>query len=92
MQLWVEKHSEKEIADKIVSFFPGIEKEILIKSIRSYKDIDAYAVTPVMTEESMDRLMDIIQSYDQKLIPQRPEFKVIVDNTYGEKVLEDYQD
>jgi len=88
-QLWVQEHSEEEIADKIASFFPGIDKEILIKSIRSYKDINAYADTPVMTEESLDRLMDIIQSYDEKLIPQRPQFNIIVDTTYGEKVVEE---
>ena len=88
-QLWVQDHSEEDIADKIVSFFPGIEKDILINSIRSYKDINAYAITPVLTEESLDRLMDIIQSYDEKLMPERPEFEVIVDNTYGEKVVEE---
>ncbi|WBW96551.1 ABC transporter substrate-binding protein [Oceanirhabdus sp. W0125-5] len=88
-QLWVQEHSEDKIADKIASFFPGIDKEILTKSIRSYKDINAYADTPVMTEESLDRLMDIIESYDNNLMPQRPEFNIIVDNSYSEKVIDE---
>ena len=33
--------------------------------------------------------MDIIQSYKSELIPQRPAFDKIVNNTFGEKVIKD---
>jgi len=31
--------------------------------------------------------MDIITDYDGKLMPQRPEFSKIVDNSYAQKVV-----
>jgi NitT/TauT family transport system substrate-binding protein len=90
-QLWTQKHSEEEIAESIKSFFPGMDKDTLIKSIKSYKNINAYAPDTIMKEEDLNRLMDIIQSYDSKLIPERPEFDTIVNNSFSEKVVKQYK-
>jgi len=55
--------------------------------IDNYKNIDAIAHTPEIKEENLNRLMDIISDYDGKLMPQRPEFSKIVDNSYAQKVV-----
>lgn len=83
-QQWVENHSDEEIANSVSSFFPGTDKDILISVIKNYKDIDAYAYSPTLKKDSLSRLMDIIQGYDSKLIPSRPAFEKIVDNSYAE--------
>ncbi len=87
-QKWVSTSTNEEIAKSIIDFFPGTDEETVIKVISNYKDIDAYSVTPAIEEEDMSRLMDIIQSYDSQLIPKRPPFEDIVNNSFAEKVLQ----
>ncbi len=86
-QLWVQKHSDEEVAKSIKSFFPGTDESILVSVIKNYRSINAFAITPVLKEENLNRLMDIIQSYDSNLIPQRPAFSKIVNNEFSEKAI-----
>ncbi|MDW8801259.1 ABC transporter substrate-binding protein [Clostridium sp. A1-XYC3] len=88
-QLWVQKHSDEEVAKSIKSFFPGTDEDILVAVTKNYRAIDAFATTPILKEENLSKLMDIIQSYKSELIPQRPPFDKIVNNTFGEKVIKD---
>ena len=83
-QQWYFTHSSEEIADSIIGYFPGTEKEIIIAVIENYKKIDALSHTPQIKEEEMNRLMDIIIEYDSSLIPEKPQFSTIVDNSYAE--------
>lgn len=88
-QLWVQKHSDEEVAKSIKSFFPGTDESILVSVTKNYRSIDAFASTPILKEENLNKLMDIIQSYKSELIPQRPPFNKIVNNNFGEKVIKD---
>lgn len=88
-QLWVQKHSDEEVAKSIKSFFPGTDESILVSVTKNYRSIDAFASTPILKEENLNRLMDIIQSYKADLIATRPPFDKIVNNTFGEKVIKD---
>jgi NitT/TauT family transport system substrate-binding protein len=88
-QLWVQKHSDKEVAEAIKSFFPGIDTDILESVSKNYRSINAFAATPTLKKENLNRLMDIIQSYKSDLIPQRPAFDKIVNNTFAEKAIKD---
>jgi ABC-type nitrate/sulfonate/bicarbonate transport systems, periplasmic components len=88
-QLWVQKHSDEEVAKSIKSFFPGTDESILASVTKNYRSIDAFASTPILKEENLNRLIDIIQSYKSDLIPQRPAFDKIVNNTFGEKAIKD---
>ncbi|WPC41390.1 ABC transporter substrate-binding protein [Clostridium sp. JS66] len=86
-QIWVQKHSDEEVAKSIKSFFPGTDESIIISVVKNYRSINAFASAPVMKEENLNRLMDIIQSYNPSLIPQRPAFSKIVNNSFAEKVI-----
>ncbi|WP_160673464.1 ABC transporter substrate-binding protein [Clostridium sp. C8-1-8] len=88
-QNWVEKHSDNEVAKAIISYFPGTDEDIITNVVKNYRSIDAFAKVPTMKEEDFTRLMDIIQSYKSDLIPSRPPFNKIVDNSFGEKALKD---
>lgn len=88
-QLWVQKHSDEEVAKSIKSFFPGTDESILASTTKNYRSIEAFATTPILKPENLNRLMDIIQSYKSELIPQRPAFDKIVNNTFGEKAMKD---
>lgn len=87
-QQWVKQHTSDEIAKAIVSYFPGTDEEVIAKVIDNYKNIDAYSETPVVSEDGLNKLMDIIQGYDSSLIEARPDFDTIVNNDFANKVSE----
>ena len=70
-------------AKSISPFFPGTDKDIIAKVISNYKSIEAYAENPEVTEEGLNKLMDIIQGYDSSLIEERPNFNIIVNNKFA---------
>ncbi|CAM3053078.1 ABC transporter substrate-binding protein [Clostridium sporogenes] len=84
-QKWIDKHTEEEIAKAIISFFPGAKEDILVDVIKNYKKINSFANTPTLKEENLNKLMDIIQSYDKELIPTRPEFNKIVNTKFSKE-------
>ncbi len=84
-QQWFFSHSTEEVADSIIDYFPGTDKDTIMTVIDNYKKIDAIAHTPEIKEENLNRLMDIITDYDSSLMPQRLEFSKIVDNSFAEK-------
>ena len=88
-QLWYESHSAEEIADSIISFFPGTDRDIIISVVENYKEIDALAKTPFIEEGYLNRLMDIIEEYDEDLIKERPAYEKIVNNKFAEKAVEE---
>ena len=49
-QIWVDKHSDKEVANSIKSFFPGTDESILIEVVKNYRSINAFAKTPEILE------------------------------------------
>lgn len=86
-QQWIQTHSSEEIATSIISFFPGTNKDIMIKVIDNYKNIEALSMNPSLPKEDLDKLMDVIQSYDSSLIPSRPSYEKIVNNSFAEKII-----
>lgn len=88
-QKWVNSHSDEEVCNSIKSYFPGADQGALISSIKNYKEIDALSPNPILKSEDFSRLMDIIQSYKADLLPSRPSFDKVVNNTFAEKVVKD---
>lgn len=86
-QLWVKEHSSKEIAEAIQGFFPDTDLELLASVIQNYKDIDAWNETPVLKEESFDRLQEVMTSAGE--LKEKAPYDKIVNNTYAEKAIEE---
>lgn len=86
-QLWVQNHNSEDIASSIESFFPGTDKKIIINVINNYKKIDAFKTNPSINKDDLEKLMDVIQSYDSSLIPSKPSYETIVNNSYSEDVI-----
>lgn len=83
-QQWVKEHSSKEIAEVIKDFFPGTDVEMLATAIQSYKDIDAWNDTPVLKEESFNRLQEVMTMAGE--LTKKAPYNEIVNNSYAEKV------
>lgn len=83
--LWVESHTPKEIAEAIISFFPGSDVDMIATAVDRYRSHDAWSKDLVLGEAALTRLMDVIQSYQADLIPERPPYKDIVTTKFAEE-------
>ncbi|MBO5478311.1 MAG: ABC transporter substrate-binding protein [Clostridia bacterium] len=81
-QVWVKEHSATEIAEKIQSFFPDTDVELLANVLQSYIDIDAWNENPILKEESFDRLQTVMEEAGE--LKQRAPYEKIVNNSYAE--------
>ena len=86
-QLWVESHTSKEVAEAVIDFFPGSDIELLTTVVERYKAQDTWAKNPILKEEAITRLMDIIQSYNSELLPTRPPYEKIVTTKFAEEAI-----
>ena len=84
-QKWVKEHTAKEIAETIQSFFPDTDIELLTTAIQSYKDIDAWNETPVLKQESFEKLQDVM-SLAGELTKKAP-YDKIINNKYAEETI-----
>ena len=84
-QKWVKEHSAREVAEAIQEFFPSTSVESLEKSVQSYKNIDAWNETPVLSEESFNKLQLIMTEAGE--LKQKAPYNKIVNNSFAEKVI-----
>ncbi|UNC92697.1 ABC transporter substrate-binding protein [Candidatus Contubernalis alkaliaceticus] len=85
-QRWVENSTPEEIALVISPSFPDVNEEILTAVATRYKDIDAWAYSPIFTEESFERLQDVMETAGE--LDKRAPFEKLVSNIYAEKAIE----
>lgn len=84
-QKWVEEHTSEEIAEVIQDFFPDTDLDLLATSIQSYKDIDAWNETPVLKQESFNKLQEVMSEAGE--LTQKAPYDKIVNNKYAEEAI-----
>ena len=84
-QKWVKEHTAKEIAEAIQNFFPDTDLELLATAIQSYKDIDAWNETPVLKQESFDKLQEVMSLAGE--LTQKAPYDKIINNKYAENAI-----
>lgn len=82
-QKWVREHNSKEIAEVIKDFFPDTDVDLLATAIQSYKDIDAWNDTPVLKQESFDKLQNVMSSAGE--LTKKAPYDKIINNKYAEE-------
>lgn len=80
---WVQNHSAEEIANAISGYFPDTDKDLLIKVVQNYIDIDPWNTTPVVSESGFNLLQTIMQDAEQ--LDKKVSFNDVVDNSFAEK-------
>lgn len=81
---WVKEHTAREIAEKIVEFFPDTTIDSLATSVQKYKDIDAWKENPILEEASFDKLQEIMTEAGE--LDTKAPYDKVVNNTFAEKV------
>ena len=84
-EVWVKEHTAEEIAEKIQSFFPDTDLDMLTESIQSYKDIDAWNETPVLEQEAFDRLQTVMEEAGE--LSKKAPYEIIVNNEFAKKAI-----
>ena len=84
-QQWVRSASAKEIAEAIADFFPDTDVEILKKVAERYKTIDAWNSDPILTEDSLSRLQDVMEEAGE--LDARAPYEAIVDTSFAENAV-----
>lgn len=86
-QIWVDSHNDAAVAEQIKSFFPGTGIDILASVTKNYRAINAFAHDPILREENLNILENLIEGYNKTLIPERPAFNDIVNTSIATKVV-----
>ena len=84
-EVWVQNHSSREIAEVVKDFFPDTDLDMLEAAIQSYKDIDAWNETPILKEESFNRLQEVMIEAGE--LKEKVPYEKIVNNTFAEKTI-----
>ena len=84
-QQYLATGKETELAHILQPHFSDSSEEQLAKVITRYREIGAFAETPVLTQESYERLLDIMESAGE--LTQRAPYEKIVDNSVAEKIM-----
>lgn len=83
-QQWVATHTDQEVAQAVAEQFPDTSLELLAKSVASYRAIDAWNTSPVMSQESFDRLQSVMTEAGE--LTKTADYSKVVNNTFAEKV------
>lgn len=81
---FIDNHTEKEVAEAIVKQFPSTTITSIETSVKSYKGIDAWKKDLQATENSFERLQNIMESAGE--LSARVPFDKIVDNSMAKEV------
>lgn len=80
---FIVNNDSKTVAKSLAPSFSGTSEESLATAVESYLAIDAWCSSPVMTEESLDRLQEIMRNAGE--LEKESEFDRIVDNGIAEE-------
>lgn len=84
-QIWVQEHSAQEIAEAIAPSFPDTSTELIAQVVQRYKDLDIWAKNPVLEEELLDHLQEIMIVAGE--LDSKVNYTEIVDTSFAEKAV-----
>jgi len=85
-QQWVAEHSAEEVAAVVSPYFPLIDHDILVKSIRRYQEIGAWPVNPVPSETMFMHLQEVMQEAGE--LEQVVPFHVLMNTEIAGRVVD----
>ncbi|TGE33279.1 ABC transporter substrate-binding protein [Desulfosporosinus sp. Sb-LF] len=88
-QLWVANHTPEEIAKAIKPQFPDENEEVLVSSVKRYKEQNTWKKDPVLNEKDFYLLQQIIKDAGElnKIAP----YEKVVTGKFGEKAIKNFK-
>jgi len=84
-QKWVQQASDEEVAKAMQPFFEDTSLEDLIVVAQKYKEIDAWSSDPLLKEDSLNRLMDVMIEGGE--LNEKVPYDSVVTTTYAQKAI-----
>ena len=84
-QRWIAQHSDREVAEAMVSQFPDTSVELLEKVTARHRAIDAWNATPFMEPSALERLETVMEHAGELTREEFVDFYALVDNSFAEK-------
>ena len=85
-QQWVYDHTDAEVAEVLLPFFPDTSLEVMTQVVARYREIQAWNPIPVIKRRAMERLETVMESAGE--LEQRVDFEKLVDNSFAFQALE----
>lgn len=85
-QQWVQNASDEEIAKSMQPFFEDTSFDDLKIVAHKYKEIDAWSSDPLLKEDSLNRLMDVMIEGGE--LDEKIPYDSVVTTTYAQKAIE----
>lgn len=85
-QQWIQRASDEEIAKAMQPFFEDNSLEDLIIVAQKYKEIDAWCSDPILKEESLNRLMDVMTEAGE--LDKKAPYDKIVNTDFANTAIE----
>ncbi len=83
-QKFVQEKTAAEIAAAIAPSFADTDVAVIEKVVQNYKDIGAYSASPVMTESSFHRIVDIVKNAGEVHPDADVPFEELIDNSFAQ--------
>lgn len=84
---YVNETPSATVAPYLTSYFEGVSQDSIAASVERYRAIDAWRTELSMTEDSFNRLQDIIENAGE--LTRRATLDELVDNSYAKKVYDE---
>ena len=81
---YIQENNSAVVAPYLTKYFDGTSEQSIAASIERYKNIDAWCTNLSMTEDSFNRLQDIIENAGE--LTRRAGLPELVNNEYANKV------
>ncbi len=81
---YVNENTPEQVAPYLTSYFEGTSETSIAASVKRYRDIDAWRTNLTMTEESFNRLQDIIENAGE--LDERAQMSALANNDYADSV------
>lgn len=86
-QKFVKDNEPEVIAEIIAPHFKELSLEDLTTVVKRYQDIDAWSENPILKEESLNRLMDVMTLAGE--LDKKPEYAKIVTTQFAEEAIKE---
>lgn len=77
-------HDNNTIAELLLPYFEGTDKATISAAIGNYRANDTWMIHPSMTEDSFNRMQDIMQNAGE--LKDRVDFSKVIDNSIADKI------
>ncbi len=83
--LWVESHSNEEVADAVLPFYADTARDLMVKVIKRYKEQGTWAPDPVLNPTHFDNLQKIMIGGGALKPEEKVKYEDVVITTFAEQ-------